>query len=348
MTGSEPRVVVAGNLSLDDTISPGGTVPLAPGGDALYASSGVAAWGLTPMLLTLVGADYPVDHRARIVASGIDASRIREVAGPTVHYQVTNFPDGRREYRWVSGADRLLATSPKEQDYDVLKGAAWLHLAAMPIEAHEIGVRAAREAGVRFSLDPHEEYVLGYEARIQAMVEGSIFLPSELEARLLFPDLAGRSALEVGYLAAERLDSWRPEVVAVKLGELGSVVRWGGRSVHVPAPPVPVVDSTGAGDAFAGGFIVGWLATQDPRAGAACGTIAAAQVIQQFGAFAPEGDEIRATRLADRIARASAILTFLPTADAADLDMNDVVNRLRAPAVAARTFDPDRTFTRTA
>ena len=340
--------MVAGNLSLDDTINPTGTVPLVPGGDALYASFGVVAWGLRPMLLTLVGEDYPVDHRARIVASGIDASRIREVAGPTVHYRVTNFPDGRREYRWVSGPDRLLATSPKGQDYDVLKGATWLHLAAMPIEAHEIGVRAAREAGVRFSLDPHEEYVLGYEARIQAMVEGAIFLPSELEARLLFPDLEGRGGLEVGYLAAERLDGWRPAVVAVKLGEVGSVVRWGGRSVHVPAPPVAVVDSTGAGDAFAGGFIVGWLATRDPRAGAACGTIAAAEVIRQFGAFASEEDDTRATRLADRIARVGAILSSLPTDDTADLEIEDVVNRLRAPAVAAGTFDPDRCFTRTA
>ena len=328
MPGPTPRVVVAGNLSLDDTVNPGGTVPLAPGGDALYASLGVAAWGLSPTLLTLVGEDYPAEHRARIEASGVDLSRVRAVEGPTVHYQVTNFEDGSREYRWISPEARLAATSPEPGDYAALDGAAWLHIAAMPIECQEVGVRAAREAGVGYSLDPHEEYVRGQEGRLEAMVEGAAFLPSELEMRLLYPDLEALGPVEFAFAAAERLDAWHPSVVAIKLGSLGSAVRWGGRTVLVPAPFTPVVDSTGAGDAYCGGFVAGWLATHDPRVGAACGTVVAGEIVGRFGAFGSEPG----LRLEDRLARVAALLGGLPAAAATGLRVPVAIDRLRGQA----------------
>src|SRR5260221_491309 len=236
-----PRVVVAGNLTLDDTVAPDGAFDAAPGGDALYASIGVRAWGLTPVLLTLVGTDYPAAYLAQVAAAGVDVSHIRRTEGPTVHYRVTNRSDGTRLYEWISAEDRLLLTSPEATDFGsatggALQGAAWLHVAAMPIEAQEVAVAAGRATGVPVSLDPHEEYVVGFEARLAALVEGVTFMPSELEARLLFPDIEAADGLAFGFAAAERLDAWRPSLVAIKLGAGGSGVRWGGRSVHVPPP----------------------------------------------------------------------------------------------------------------
>jgi ribokinase len=66
------------------------------------------------------------------------------------------------------------------------------------------------------------------------------------------------------------------------------VVRTEGRSVHVPAVEVPIVDPTGAGDAYCGGFVVGWLVTGSAVVAAACGTISAADMIGRFGAFTDE------------------------------------------------------------
>lgn len=344
MIDDRGRIVVAGNLSLDDTINPTGAVPMAPGGDALYASLGVAAWGRVPTLLTLVGDDYPDELRARIGASGIDTSRIRSVPGPTVHYQVTNFADGRREYRWISSEARLAATSPEIADYAALEGAAWLHLAAMPIECQEVGVAAARRAGVPFSLDPHEEYVRGFEPRIRAMVQGAAFMPSELEVRLLFPELDALEPLDLAHAAAERLDAWEPAMVAIKLGSLGSLVRRDARTVHVPAPTVEVVDSTGAGDAYCGGFVAGWLASGDERVGAACGTISAGEIIGRFGAFAG-GDE---ATLDDRIELAGAILHGLPATAAADLRVDEVLDHLRRVAMPAERSELPASPTRSA
>ena len=51
--------------------------------------------------------------------------------------------------------------------------------------------------------------------------------------------------------------------ICVTLGERGSLTRAGGREIRMPASRVPVVDTTGAGDAFRGGFIAGWLRAGD-------------------------------------------------------------------------------------
>jgi sugar/nucleoside kinase (ribokinase family) len=304
-----PRIVVAGNLTLDDTVSPDGAHAAAPGGDALYASLGIRAWSLTPVLLTLVGADYPAPYLERIAAAGVDVSHIRQTEGPTVHYRVTNRADGSRLYEWISSEDRLLLTSPEAGDFGPtrggpLEGAAWLHVAAMPIEAQEVAVAAGRAAGVPVSLDPHEEFVIGFERRLAGLVEGVAFMPSELEARLLFPDIKADDGVAFGYAAAEQLDAWGPTLVVIKLGALGSVVRVDGRSAHVQAPTVRVVDSTGAGDAYCGGFIAGWVATRSIEVAAACGTVAAGETMGAFGAF-PTG---AAPTSEERLGRLAALL----------------------------------------
>jgi ribokinase len=300
------RILVAGNLSLDDTVSPGGFQAAAPGGDALYASLGAAAFGDRPEILTLVGEDYPDALVERMGSAGVDTGRLRRVDGATVHYRVTNAPDGSRRYEWISSADRLLLTSPGVVDYADLDGADWLHLAAMPIEAHEVGIAAARAAGVRYSVDPHEEYVLGFEERLRPLVRGAVFLPSELEVGLLFADLRTGDRVHRAEDAAERLvgADWQASLVAVKLGEVGVLVRSGERSVHVPAEPAAVVDTVGAGDAWCGAFIAAWLATGSPEVAAACGNVAAADTIGAFGAF-PDGVP---PSPAGRVARVSALL----------------------------------------
>jgi sulfofructose kinase len=48
-------------------------------------------------------------------------------------------------------------------------------------------------------------------------------------------------------------------LVAVTLGDQGSLAWCNGREIHTPAFPVSCVDTTGAGDAFHGGFVAGWL-----------------------------------------------------------------------------------------
>jgi sugar/nucleoside kinase (ribokinase family) len=72
--------------------------------------------------------------------------------------------------------------------------------------------------------------------------------------------------------------------VALTLGPAGCLVGWGAERRHLPARPVTPVDATGAGDAFAAGFVTTYLIARDPVAAAQAATAAAAAVVGRPGA----------------------------------------------------------------
>jgi sugar/nucleoside kinase (ribokinase family) len=75
------------------------------------------------------------------------------------------------------------------------------------------------------------------------------------------------------------------QMVAVTLGAAGSVVAQGGDRVRVPAVPVAsVVDTTGAGDSFAAGFLYGLVNDMDSERCARLGALAAAEIVSHLGA----------------------------------------------------------------
>ncbi|MCA9968050.1 MAG: hypothetical protein KC423_27580, partial [Anaerolineales bacterium] len=74
-------------------------------------------------------------------------------------------------------------------------------------------------------------------------------------------------------------------LVALRQGAAGSLLYDGenGRFYRIPAAPATVVDVTGAGNAFCGGLLVGWLETNDIRQAAAMACVSAAMTIEQVG-----------------------------------------------------------------
>jgi sugar/nucleoside kinase (ribokinase family) len=77
----------------------------------------------------------------------------------------------------------------------------------------------------------------------------------------------------------------RIPTVAVTRGALGSVVATAGEVVSVPAAEVPrLVDTTGAGDSYAGGFLYGFVRDRAPAQCAGLGALAAAEVVGHLGA----------------------------------------------------------------
>ena len=88
-------------------------------------------------------------------------------------------------------------------------------------------------------------------------------------------------------------------MVVIKLGRDGSIVyeRATQRLTHVPIYPADTQDPTGAGDAYCGGFLAGYLLSQDAVRAACHGTISASYVVEAIGALAtptPSPAEARA------------------------------------------------------
>jgi sugar/nucleoside kinase (ribokinase family) len=285
---SSELLVTAGNISLDDTINPGGRVSAAPGGDALYSAVGAAIWRYPVVILSRVGSDYPPDFLTHIAALGIGLDMIRALPGPTVHYRITNSESGKRLYEHVTPATRLDELSPQGADLDAVPRASWLHVAAMPLDVQDAVISRCRAESVPYSLDPHEEYIVGQEQRLAELIRDSVFMPSRLELDLLFPDLTAESPQAMARVAANRLLAMGARAVAIKLGADGSFVADASCEAAVPSVSVRAVDSTGAGDAFCGGFLAGYLRTGSLVLGAVCGNVSAAQVITGAGALHSE------------------------------------------------------------
>ncbi|MGW0860670.1 PfkB family carbohydrate kinase, partial [Streptomyces sp. NPDC002690] len=122
-----------------------------------------------------------------------------------------------------------------------------------------------REAGLTLSTDLHNwDGVNPYHE------------PFAFEADLVF---LSATALEDTEATLRRIaEHGKARVVVATDGAAGAHLLVDGELTHVPAiaPPEPVVDSNGAGDAFAAGFLLGWLAGEDPARCALFGAVAGA------------------------------------------------------------------------
>jgi sugar/nucleoside kinase (ribokinase family) len=112
----------------------------------------------------------------------------------------------------------------------------------------------ARRAGLATFFDPGPAVSMVDMGRLQVMLEHTFCLQLTLEeATVLTGPASPREA-------ATELLRQGPELVAIKLGSQGSLIATGEKRIHVPAIPVSVRDTTGAGDAFDAACVYGYLA----------------------------------------------------------------------------------------
>ncbi|MEI7743033.1 MAG: carbohydrate kinase family protein [Chloroflexota bacterium] len=248
---------ILGCFTIDDVALPDGTTSVSQcGGNAVYGALGAAAWRSDVGMASRMGPDFPPAHIAQLERAGIGLHLV-PVAAPSIHNWVRyETGDVRAMGIWAdSGSHADQAIRAGELPPSIGRAVA-CHVAPMPFEIQAGLVRALRSAGVPIvSLDPHDEHVAGNEDELTALLgQVDAFLPSRREARILFgrddPEAAARAFVGAG-----------PRAVVIKLGAEGSLV-CGPDLVarHVPAAPARVVDPTGAGDAFCGGFIAAFAA----------------------------------------------------------------------------------------
>ena len=144
--------------------------------------------------------------------------------------------------------------------------------------AREAGRKVAFTLSDTFCIDRHRD---GFNALIdQGRIDILFANEAELQA------LAGVPHLETAVAAM----AGKVETLVVTRSEHGALAVRGGERAEVPAQPVEaVVDTTGAGDLFAAGFLVGYTRGKTLEQSLTLGAIAAAEVIQHYGAR-PEAD----------------------------------------------------------
>jgi len=277
-------LVIAGNLTLDDTVLPDGRTAMgALGGDVLYSALGAALWDRCIGLFSRIGNDVPPERLTEIQAAGLDIRGLRPYPGPTIRYWVIYEWDGRRHFIFRTLEERFTALSPEPHDLpaEYAEEAQAVHVAAMPFGHVERLVRMAAALPARplVTLDTHEDFVAGYQDRLAAMLPLlAAFLPSREEVTCWFGD--DDPERRIGDLLA-----LGPGIVVVKMGADGVLIqeRGASRPTHVPAVPATVCDVTGAGDAFCGGFVARLVDGGDAVEAACAGAVSASFAVESFG-----------------------------------------------------------------
>jgi glucosamine--fructose-6-phosphate aminotransferase (isomerizing) len=286
---ARPRVIVVGNLTIDDVVLPDGTTRMSSlGGNSLYAALGVRVFQPAVGIVTRRGDDFPADLMHVLHSLHVATEGMVDITGPTVRNWVVYEASGERHwlYRTPPGRSREVAVQPQ----DVPR--AWLtaepppvvHIAAMPIDAAEAIVDMVRRLapGAIITLDTHEDYVVDYRQRLRALAARvDAFLPSRAE----LADLVGYDDPQRALASLRGLPT---PMIVIKMGAEGVLVweKAKGALYEVASTPGPVVDVTGAGDAFCGGFAAGLSLGLDALESAKRGSIAAAYAIADFGSLA--------------------------------------------------------------
>ncbi|WP_035845029.1 carbohydrate kinase family protein [Kitasatospora azatica] len=303
MTGDGGVLVVVGDVVTDIVARHAG--PLAqhtdtaarttvlPGGAAANLACWAASSGAGEVrLLARVGADSLDWHRDALVAAGVRPHLAVDREVPTG--VVIALVDSAAERTFVTdgGASVRLGVADWAAavlDDELLAGADWLHLSGY-LFFTEAGRRvaaaamaAARALGVPVSVDPASTgfiETLGVE-RFLAAVEGvDLLLPNQAEAALL----AGTDDA----VAAAKWLSERSVTVVVKLGPAGALAaRDGALLARTPGLATTPVDSTGAGDAFDGGFLAAQLTGAPLAEALAAGCRAGAAAVALIGGRPP-------------------------------------------------------------
>ena len=292
---SKASLYTIGNLTIDDIVLwPGGQTWMGQaGGNVLFSAIGARVWLDEVHILARLGSDYPLQKLNEMEGRGI-YPRLSRSEAPTLHDWALYEANGGRQFinHINSGSNEEATIDADEISAEYLRGRAY-HLAPVPTEQQARLVNRLKSSGGIISLDPHENWIIGHEEILyRTLKDVDFFLPSEVEAKRLF----GANTPEDAIQAFAKLG---PRAVVIKLGAEGSLVfdTLNNQTVHVPPFPADVRDTTGAGDAYCGGFLAGYLLTQDPLTAAQYGTVSASYVIEAIGALStvqPTWEDARA------------------------------------------------------
>jgi len=271
-------ILVVGSVAFDNVTTPFGEVREALGGSATHFSVAASFW--TPVrLVAVVGEDFTEAHRQPLIDRKVDLGGLITAKG--------------RTFRWSgSYGDDLNCARTLETQLNVFA------------EFKPIVPPAWRETPLLFlaNIDPELQWDVLEQMRGAKLVAADTMnywiegKPEALKRLLGRIDVLLINDGEIRQLTGERnlvravgiVRDMGPHVVVVKRGEHGVLVFEDESAFALPAFPLDtVMDPTGAGDAFAGGFL-GYLASQgldgerDYRRAAVAGSVMASYQVEDF------------------------------------------------------------------
>ncbi|SEQ26999.1 Sugar or nucleoside kinase, ribokinase family [Devosia sp. YR412] len=287
------RVLVVGDVMTDVIVMPEGpivkgsdrraTVRSRPGGSGANQAVWLGAMDAPVVFAARVGADDLHMYENYFRGSGVIPMLAGDRELPSGVLVTIVDPDGERSFLTDRGANLNLSAADLPgsmlDDIGMVMVSGYSFFAPGPRAAVQALFAEARARGIAVAVDP---------ASVGFLVEvgPAEFLNWTRGATAIFSNESEAEALTgaIGYEAQLRALGDYYDTVLIKRGASGAAI--GGRDgvrVELPAPSVSVVDTTGAGDAFAAGFIAAHLSGADEAGALARGIAAGSKAVQSIG-----------------------------------------------------------------
>ncbi|MDD2679363.1 MAG: PfkB family carbohydrate kinase [Candidatus Omnitrophica bacterium] len=273
-------ILVLGTVALDNVRTPHGVRKKILGGSAVHFS--MAARLFTRVnLVAIVGRDFPERHIEFLEAKGINLSAlIREASGKTFQWSGEYRGDLNTAITLNTELGVLSTFKPKISEEQKRIEHVFLANLDPDIQRHLLGHMRSPKL---IALDSMNYWINNKrKSLLRLLKQVHIYVANDQEARSLSQE---HNLIQ----AAKRLRSFGPRMILIKKGEHGVLFYSDKFVFSLPGYPAEkVIDPTGAGDTFAGGFM-GYLAKakiinmQNIRKALVLGTIAASFNIEDFG-----------------------------------------------------------------
>jgi sugar/nucleoside kinase (ribokinase family) len=255
------------------------------GGSAANTAAGIASFGGRPAFMGKVHADqFGTVFKHDLESQGVHfATPLMNEGDPTGRCLVLVTPDAQRSMCTYLGS--AVSFGPEDVEEDIIAASDIVYLEGYLFDrpqakagfrhaaklAHQHGKRLALSLSDPFCVNRHRE---DFRNLVRDEVDILFANQHEIEALYETQDLNAAVATARGECG----------IVVATRGEKGAIIAQGKELVEVPAvPPVKLVDTTGAGDLFAAGFLFGLTQGRDLAQSGMLGARAASEVISDYG-----------------------------------------------------------------
>lgn len=249
------------------------------GGSASNTIVGLANLGVETGFIGRIGKDFFGNYYKKDLDKHHVKSHLTEVDEPSGVASTFILPkDGERTFATYLGAAALLnADDLKIEDF---RGYDYFYIEGYLVQSYDLIKRAitlAKEAGAKVILDMASYNIV--DASRDFLLDiippyVDIVFANEEEAKSLLNMAPEEAVSELAKIT---------DIAIVKTGAKGSLIQRGDEKIAIPAHKVNSIDTTGAGDLYAAGFLYGLLNNQPLKVCGEMGTILAANVIQVIG-----------------------------------------------------------------
>jgi len=275
--------LVAFGVIVDDIVYPDGETWMGVlGGGGPQTAFGMRLWSPSIGIVAGIGEEFISTVEEWLIASGIDGSGLRESEEPTPRaWQLLEYDERRRQV-WRVPSDIIQKQLSRSIGYlpDTYRIAQGFHFGIHPDEPDQEFIEALHDLNAVVSVEPFKpaDKLPDRAVLREFLSKTDIFSANQLEAHSL---VRGDEPLEL----AKRLVEAGANIVVLRLGTRGSLVLDGhtGAGFRVPAVPVEVRDPIGAGNAYCGGFLAGWIQTREILTAGIYGSVSASFLLEQVG-----------------------------------------------------------------